>query len=577
MSEETSDVTVAPSTDSVRAPATGSQTESIEASTPASRAGAASLVVALGILLSRIAGLVRDRVFAHYLGNSEAAGAFKAALRIPNFLQNLFGEGVLSASFIPVYSKLASKTGDEDLARRVAGVVGTVLALVVSVLVLLGVSLTPFFVDVVAPGFRGTTRELTIQLVRILFPGVGLLVLSAWCLGILNSHRKFFVSYVAPVLWNLAMIATLVLYGSIRSQDELVVSLAWGSVVGSFLQLMIQVPFVWKSAGRIVFGLDLKLAAVRDVFKNIGPVFIGRGVVQVSAYLDSIVASFLGATAVASLAYAQTIYLLPISLFGMSVAAAELPSMSVAAGDDAEANRKLRDRLVSGCRRIAFFVVPSAVAFLLIGRSVVAALYQTGAFGPEDTLYVWYVLMGSVAGLLAATWGRLYSSAFYALRDTSTPLRFALVRVSLSIVFGLLFAFPFRPWINQLFVLTPGLRLPTLEGVDVALGAVGLTLAAGLSGYIEYALLRSRLVRRIGQVKVPTGFLSRIWVSAVAAGALALLFETTVLASLDGHLRWVGYDFAPLCVITVFGVSYLTLCSVFRVEEMKPVLRRLKL
>ena len=158
-------------------------------------------LVAAGILLSRIAGLIRQRVFAYYFGNSAAADAFTAAFRIPNFLQNLFGEGVLSASFIPVYSRLLAQ-GDRREADRVAGVVGSLLALATSLLVLLGVVLTPVLITLIAPGFTGETRLLTIRLVRILFPGAGLLVLSAWCLGILNSHHKFFLSYTAPVFWN---------------------------------------------------------------------------------------------------------------------------------------------------------------------------------------------------------------------------------------------------------------------------------------------------------------------------------------------------------------------------------------
>src|ERR1043165_6754352 len=159
-----------------------------------------AVFVAAGILLSRLAGLVRLQVFAHYFGlESDAADAFNAAFRIPNFLQNLFGEGALSASFIPVYAALVAR-GDRRDADRVAGAVGSLLALLVSVLVLLGVLATPLLIDAIAPGFKGDKRELTVQLVRILFPGAGLLVLSAWCLGVLNSHHRFLLSYTAPVM-----------------------------------------------------------------------------------------------------------------------------------------------------------------------------------------------------------------------------------------------------------------------------------------------------------------------------------------------------------------------------------------
>ncbi|HJY06977.1 MAG TPA: lipid II flippase MurJ, partial [Bryobacteraceae bacterium] len=168
--------------------------------------------MALGILISRLTGLIRERVIAHYFGNSAVADAFRAAIRIPNLLNNLFGEGVLSASFVTVYSKLLAQGRDEE-ADHLASAIFGLLAVVCSVLVVLGVLLTPFLIDAIAPGFSGQTRELTIHIVRILFPGTGLLVMSAWCLGILNSHRRFLLSYTAPVALNVTMIAALVTFG----------------------------------------------------------------------------------------------------------------------------------------------------------------------------------------------------------------------------------------------------------------------------------------------------------------------------------------------------------------------------
>src|SRR5437588_2831861 len=194
--------------------------------------GRSATLVAAGMFLSKIAGLVRERVFAHYFGNSDAADVFRAAIRIPNFLQNLFGEGVLSASFIPVYARLRA-VGEEEEASDVADAVATLLALVTAVLVLLGVLATPYIIDAIAPGFVGVKRELTVRLVRIFFPGAGLLVMSAWCLGILNSHGRFFLSYAAPIAWNAVMIATLIGFGRNHSEESLAIITAWGSVLGS--------------------------------------------------------------------------------------------------------------------------------------------------------------------------------------------------------------------------------------------------------------------------------------------------------------------------------------------------------
>src|SRR5262245_34639444 len=313
-------------------------------------------------MLSRIAGLVRLRVFAHYFGlASDAADAFNAAFRIPNFLQNLFGEGALSASFIPVYAALVSR-GEQRLADRVAGAVGALLALAVSLLVLIGVVATPLLIAAIAPGFTGEKRALTITLVRILFPGAGLLVLSAWCLGVLNSHGRFLLSYAAPVMWNAAMIVALVAYGAETPLPRLAELLAWGSVVGSALQLLVQLPVVFRVAPEVRLVLGFASGHVRTVVTNFVPVFVSRGVVQLSAYIDALLASLLPTGAVTGLANAQILYLLPVSLFGMSIAAAELPTMS---GDAQRGLDVLRHRLSAGLRQIAFLVVPSAVAFFV--------------------------------------------------------------------------------------------------------------------------------------------------------------------------------------------------------------------
>ena len=462
-----------------------------------------AFLVATGILLSRIAGLIRDRVFAHYFGNSDAADVFKAALRIPNFLQNLFGEGVLSASFIPVYARLLAGE-DKEEARKTAGAVAALLALSTSLLVVIGVIAAPLLIEAIAPGFHGEKRELTVLLVRILFPGAGLLVGSAWCLGVLNSHRKFFLSYTAPVLWNIAMIVGMIAFAKGRSQNALVVITAWASVVGSAMQVAVQLPTVVKLLGRLRLSLAHRTENVRTVIHNFFPVFVSRGVVQISAYIDAFLASWLPTGAVAALAYAQTLYTLPVSLFGMSVSAAELPAMSAAIGADDEVAGVLRARLNNGLRQISFLVIPSLVGFLVLGDVIVAAIYQSGRFTHTDVIYVWGILVGSTVGMLASTLGRLYSSAYYALRDTRTPLRFAVIRVILTTFLGYLAALP----------------LPRLLGIEPRWGVAGLTISAGIAAWVEFLLLQGGIRRRIGHVGVPVAFIAQVWIAALAGAAL---------------------------------------------------------
>ena len=498
---------------------------------------AAAALVAAGIFLSRIAGLVRDRVFAHYFGNSDAADAFRAALRIPNFLQNLFGEGVLSASFIPVYANLLAREKQEE-AGRVAGAVFAILALLTSTLVLAGVLATPILIDLIAPGFHGPKRDLTISLVRILFPGAGMLVLSAWCLGILNSHRRFFLSYSVPVLWNLAMIAALVRFGPHTGQTQLAGIVAWASVLGSAAQFCAQLPVVLRLVPALRIELTTQIESVRAVMRNFAPVFVSRGVVQLSAYIDSIIASWLPSGAVSALAYAQTIYLLPVSLFGMAVSASELPAMSSAVGSQEEIAAWLRKRLLGGLRKIAVFVIPSVVAFIALGDVIAGAIYQTGKFGRADAVYVWGILAGSGVGLLASTQGRLYSSAFYALKDTRTPLRFAVIRVALTTVLGYLAA----------------LQLPGLLGVDAKWGVAGLTASAGVSGWIEFVLLRRALRARIGSDPVGALYLLRLWGAALVAAGAAWAIKTTVPQT-------TGPVVFAILILVPFGLIYLLLAG----------------
>jgi putative peptidoglycan lipid II flippase len=507
-----------------------------------------SALVAFGILCSRLTGFIRQRFFAQYFGLSDSADAFMAAFRIPNFLQNLFGEGALSASFIPVYAALIAREEQEE-AARVAGAVAALLALVTGILVLLGVLATPLLVTLIAPGFEGNKRQLTIAIVRILFPGAGLLVLSAWCLGILNSHRRFLLSYIAPVTWNVSMIVALVWWGKVTPLPRLAVILAFAALAGSALQMLVQLPTVLKLVPNLRFRLEFS-EHVRATVRNFVPVFVGRGVVQISAYIDEVLASLLPTGAVTGLANAQLLYTLPVSLFGLSVSAAALPAMSGAVG--LNAMDALRDRVNTGLRHIAFFVVPSAVAFLTLGDVVAAALFQTGRFTYSDAVYVWGILAGSSIGLLATTLARLYSSTYYALRDTRTPLRFALVHVGIATVLGYLAA----------------IVLPPMIGIEPVWGTVGLTTAASIAGWVELLLLRRSLNRRIGQTGLPFSLAARLWSAAFIAAAVAW--------SIKLRLPEAHPIFRAALILLPFGGVYLGLTVMLGVAEARRVLARVR-
>lgn len=548
-----------------------------------------SNLVAAGILLSRVSGLLRERAISHFLGLSLAAEAFRVALRVPNLLQNLLGEGVLSASFIPVYSRLLAQGRERD-AGEVAGAIAGLLMALTGVLVVVGVTLAQPIVSVLAPGFSGEQQELTASLIRITTPALGVLVLSAWCLGVLNSHRRFFLSYVAPVLWNAAQIAALITAGVLLAGGltgdadpgllaDLATALAWGVLGGGVLQLAAQLPAVWRLTGGVRPHLRTGHPGVREAVRAFGPIVAARGGVQLSAFLDVVLASLLAGAAVAALSAAQVLYLLPISLFGMSVAAAELPELSARQDEGADA---LRERVRFGLARMAFFVLPTAALFIVAGDHVVGAILQTGQFGQGDTLVVWAVLAGYAVGLLGATATRLLQSALYAAGAAPVVARASLLRVVLSVALGA----GLMLQLDRVALTTDGLAvvgdlpafspLPPDERAALQgggrLGAVGLSLAASAGLWLEYGLLRRAVARRIAKVRLGGGELGRTMAATAALVA-------TVLA-----LRPLVDTWHPLLagVAVAGGAGAIYLLAAWRVgleeprELVAPVVRRLR-
>lgn len=512
----------------------------------ARRGGAAA--VGAGILLSRLFGLVRQRAIGHFLGVGDAADALSAALRIPNVLQNLLGEGVLSASFVPVYARLRAGGRAED-ATRLARTVGGILAVVSALVVLAGMAAAPALVAVIAGGFPPEKRAFTVALVRLLFPGMAALVMAAWALGTLNAHRHFFVGYAAPVAWNLAIIAALVIGGSPADPDGAARLVAIGAVVGSVLQFAVQLPWLVRVMPGVARGAR-RTPELRLVLANFAPVVVGRGVVQLSAWLDQLIASFVTAGAASVLFYAQNIALLPVSVFGMAVSVSELTEMSSHAGADREA--RVRQRLQDALPTIAFMVVPSAAALLVLGDVLAGAVLQSGAFRRADTLWVWAVLAGSSVGLLAGTLGRVYNSAWYALHDTRTPVRMAMLRIVVAAALGA----------------TLALNGPRWLGLEARWGVAGLTLSAGCAAWFEYALLRRALNRRIGDTGLTPGYIPRLWGVALVAAAAAWGVKVVLAA-------WPPVALAAV-VFPVFGAAYLAIAHALAIPEARAVMGRVK-
>ncbi len=511
-------------------------------------------MVALGIAASRLAGLGRETVASRLLGNTAAGDAFTVAMRIPNMLQNLLGEGVLSASFVPVYSRLLDE-GARDGDRRtdpgeVAGAVAAALMAVVGLSVALIVTLARPITFVLAPGLTEDRFDLAVSLVRVTALGAGFAVLSAWCLGVLNSHRRFFVSYAAPVVWNAVQVGALTVAWILAFDlDGVARALAWGVAGGGLVQLLVQLPL----AMRLARGLRLRWMrghpGLREISRRFGPAVTGRGVVQVSAYVDLVLASLLATGAMAALYRAQILYMLPVSLFAMSVAAAELPEMSRQADDPVA----LAARSRSAMHKVAFWMLLAAAVYTATGDLVVGLLFQGGVFSEADTVLVWFVVAAYALGLPATGLSRVLQNACYARGDTAGPARIAAVRVAVAAAVGVVVMFPLDRVVvssDRLLGAAEGVglawALPEADrvlGDAVRLGAVGLALGSAVAAWTEIVML----ARRLGSEEAVRSALGTPTTAAAAAFAATAAFKLLI----DG---WPLLLSAPAATVFAVGV-----------------------
>ncbi|HET9581774.1 MAG TPA: murein biosynthesis integral membrane protein MurJ [Gemmatimonadota bacterium] len=462
------------------------------------RSGRATLTVMLGIAASRLFGLVREQVVAFYFGRAAAYSAFVAAYKVPNLVRVLLGEGNLSASLIPVLAR-AMRSDDPEAARLVARRVLGLLLIVVLVVTLAGMALAKPLSWVVAPGFEPELRLLVERLIVLLFPTVALLVVGAWCMGVLHAHGRFFWPNFAPVFWSVASAGALVAFVG-RTELEPVYVLAWGVVAGSLLQALVELAATRGTLGTLLPAAGWKDPAVQRVVALFLPMLLGTGVAQLSSLVDVQIATFLGDASVATLAYAQRIYTLPLSLFGVAVAQVALPTLAHEAAAPAAAGRgpapeALRDELSRSWERMSFLILPSTVGLVAFGRPAVSLLFERGRFAAADTAAVTSVLAAYAAGLLAYGSARLLATAFYAFHDTRTPVRIGIVSLGVNVVLGVTLA-----WMLG----TPGIALAT--ALAAALGAV---------------LLARALRRRMGSVLTREAG-SALWRMGLAAALAGL-------------------------------------------------------
>ncbi len=517
---------------------------------------------AAGIVISRAFGLVREALIGATLGVTPAADAFRTAMKVPNIVQNLLGEGSLSASFVPVYARLVEERNEVEARRVAGGILGLLTVAITGIVALMVVAAGPI-ISITAPGLTPETHEQAVWLTRITAPGIGLLGISAWCLGILNAHREYFISYVAPALWNVAQITVLsgvviaaAMFGSDPSPARISTLLAIAVGIGSVLQLGVQIPRVRQLTHGVTPHLN-RGGQVAVVLKRFVPAVGARGVVQLSSYIDLTLASFLATSSIAALALVMPLYLLPISLFGFAIATTELTEMS----RQADRATTVADRLEVGLRKI---VLPAGLVFAVFtaaARPVIATMYQwlsqvvDKAPLSDDQVDVMAMVLFVFALALPATMAsRVTQNALYALGDVRRPAQIAVVRLVVLVVVTVLVMFQadrlvtsagsISGWSDLPAGLWDPLATEVREDRSVArLGSVGIAVGAAVAAFAEWFLLRRALEQRVGR-HVSSGL--AFPVLAASLGTAASLWLIQVILPIGAPINGIVIGIAAI-------------------------------
>jgi putative peptidoglycan lipid II flippase len=490
-----------------------------------SRMTKAAGIVGAATLLSRIFGFVRDVIVAWFFGAGLAADAFFMAFTIPNLLRRLFAEGSLTISFIPVFTEYLFKRGREE-AFRLARSAWWLLAIILTAVAVVGILLAPVIVKVIAPGFLSTPEkyDLTVLLTRIMFPYIFFISLVALAMGILNALGHFAAPALAPVLLNLAMIGSVLLLSPHLPKPA--VGLAIGVIIGGGLQLALQIPFMVRKGFHLFVRSPLYHAAIKRIALLMTPAVFGAAVYQMNIVVGRLLASLLPEGSVSYLYYADRLVQFPLGVFAIALATAVLPSLSKQATvSDMDG---LRSSFSYALRLVFFVTIPAMTGLIILREPIVRLLFQRGAFDPDTTRLTAEALLYYALGLWAFSGVRIVVSAFYALQDTKTPVKMAvislLVNIGLSILLmgpmrhgGLALATSVASGVNlTLLILALRKRLGRIGAHDILGSVLKSTASAAVMGCV-IGFLTSWAIAKYGG---STWYLV-VWVlGSVAAGSL---------------------------------------------------------
>lgn len=466
-----------------------------------------SITFSVMTFLSRILGFVRDVVAAAVFGAGPGYDAFVLSFRIPNLMRRLFAEGAFSQAFVPVLSEAQTKQSPEEVKTFINHIAGN-LALILAIVTILGVICAPLFIYLFAPGFEadGTRHDLATAMLRVTFPYIFFISLTALCGGILNTHGKFAVPAFTPVLLNISLILASCFIAPLMQNPEM--ALAWGVLLAGILQLVFQVPFLLRMGIMPRPKINWSDPAVRKVLILMPPAIFGAAISQITLLVDSLFASFLVSGSISWLYYADRLMEFPLGIIGVGLATVILPSL---ARHHANSARHEFDRTLDWSIRCTILIgVPAMLGLFFLAGPLVATLFQSGKFTDHDVIMTQQCLMAYALAVIGIMLAKIFSSAFYATRDIKTPVRISVFILGVNVLLNAVL-------INHL-------------------AHVGLALATSLTSLINTALLY-RKWRQIHSFKFQPGWNTFIFRVVLASSCLiALLYAFT--PNVDVWLEW---------------------------------------
>jgi len=499
-------------------------------------------VVSLATLLSRMFGFVRDVIIAWFFGAGLSSDAFFVAFRIPNLLRRLFAEGSLSIAFIPVFTEYLTIKGRED-AFRLARCAIWFVSIILAVVAVLGVFMSPVIIRIIAPGFISSPEKfhLTVSLTRIMFPYIFFIGLVALSMGILNSLGHFAAPALAPVFLNIAIICSVFFISPYMSDP--VTGLAIGVLIGGVLQLALQIPFLIKK------GLYFwqRTTTVHPGLKKIGllmlPAVFGAAVYQINILAGTLLASLLPEGSISYLYYADRLVQFPLGLFAIAIATAVLPTLSrQAASKDFEA---VKNTFAYAMKLVLFLSIPSMVGLFILREPIVALLFKRGVFDSKATQLTSYALLYYSMGLWAFSGVRVVVSTFYALQDTKTPVRIAIISIIANILLGII------------------LMGPLAHG--------GLALSTSLASMLNFVLLVLALRKKLGNLglKAIAKSVCKIVFCSAIMGLVVMAISTFMIPLSDISLK--SLFFSLMATIIIGLLFYTAFSFLMKSSELKEV------